>query len=222
MNHDEGVDKDGWEYSFMFCKKFSWHGPKWWNSFVRRRAWIRRRIRRRHHEDCGNESSNDPCVLNPAYFTVQRPSRSTPTRSSSIASRVSRMSSVRRSMSSFGHATSKTGSQANLEAIPDIVDSDMLLEVLKRSRIDRERIEAVDNYLQHAGDEFAQLQGAMHEIMGLFVFQSSRQILLNRLKEMHDIISPSQEGDDSLALRKRAENLSAAISCADEEVKKLD
>ncbi|RPA79469.1 hypothetical protein BJ508DRAFT_415943 [Ascobolus immersus RN42] len=44
MDHD--VDDGGWSYSFSFSPIFSWHGHHiFFNSFVRRRRWIRKRIR---------------------------------------------------------------------------------------------------------------------------------------------------------------------------------
>jgi len=43
MSHD--VDEEGWEYSFWF-KNCSWHGTRpWFHSFVRRRRWLRQRVR---------------------------------------------------------------------------------------------------------------------------------------------------------------------------------
>ncbi|CAH0018450.1 unnamed protein product [Clonostachys rhizophaga] len=35
LNIQEGTDEGGWEYSFAFSKRFSWHGPRWYNSIDR-------------------------------------------------------------------------------------------------------------------------------------------------------------------------------------------
>lgn len=215
INHDEGVDADGWEYSFMFAKKFSWHGPRWWNSFVRRRAWIRRRIKKN-----AGYTPEDPLSLNPEYFTVRPASTTSHSRSPSVATSRSRRGS---------NVSSSTNQVVEVEDVdkPDIESMDSLLQALRRSRIDREKIEAVNNYLENGRDDLASLQEEMHEIMSLFVFQASRKILLARLTEVHDSAQRKlKKGDDdgvgSLELRRRAEHLSAAITHADEEVRRLE
>ncbi|KAK3941244.1 hypothetical protein QBC46DRAFT_458443 [Diplogelasinospora grovesii] len=217
INHDEGDDEDGWKYSFMFSKKFSWHKAKWWNSFVRRRAWIRKRVKK----GSGYLAQGDPHMLNPEYFTV-RPSselqRGGLDRSPSRAT--SQRGSTRLSMSTTG---------GNLDGDvekPIIEDTEGLLRFLRRSRIDREKIEAVDNYLEHAEEDLARLQEVMHEIMAIFVFQASRRVLLTRLTEVYDKTVEEQEMEkdenNSARLKRKAENLRAAISHADEEVRRLE
>jgi len=210
INHDDGVDADGWEYSFMFAKKFSWHGPSWWNSFVRRRVWIRRRIKTNTPY-----TPQDPLSLNPEYFTVRPASMVSHSRSPSRATTRSRRESV---------LSSSTNQVVDVEDIekPDIEDMQSLLYALRRSRIDREKIDAINNYLEHGKDDLAPLQEEMHEIMSLFVFQASRKVLLARLTEVHDEAQRKLEGDKSADLSRRAENLSAAIKHADEEVRKLE
>lgn len=204
VNHDQGVDEGGWEYSFAFSKKFSWHGPKWWNSFVRRRAWIRKRVKK----DSGYVQE-DAGMLNAKYFTVRPSSVASPARSPSRAE---------------SRRTSKA-SMAGLEELekPDIRDMETLLQALRASRIDREKIEAIYNYLEHAEDNLGRLGGEMHEIMSLFVFQASRKVLLTRLTQVFDetqrlIAEPQASGQ----LRDKLENLTAAIKHADEEVKRLE
>ena len=80
VNHDEGVDNDGWQYSFMFARCFAWHGPSWYRSFVRRRAWTRKRVKRKSAASVSLAAASlglgeidsiaDPTLLNPDYFTV--------------------------------------------------------------------------------------------------------------------------------------------------------
>jgi hypothetical protein len=46
----EGMGGDeGWEYAFCFSRRISWHPPRWYNSFVRRRAWVRGRVKMEGH-----------------------------------------------------------------------------------------------------------------------------------------------------------------------------
>lgn len=209
VNHEEGTDEDGWEYSFAFHKSFSWHGPTWWNSFVRRRAWIRKRVKK----DSGYVQE-DPGMLNAHYFAVR------PASAAGHARRLSRASSRRGSKASISNSQT-----AELEEVEhtDIHDIDTLLRNLRASRIDREKIEATDNYLEHAGDDFAGLEGKMHEIMSLFVFQASRRVLLTRLARIHDQTLKSIAGaGNSEQLRQRAEHLTSAVRHADEEVRRLE
>lgn len=204
VHREEGVEMDefGWEYSFMFAKKFSWHGPRWWNSFVRRRAWVRKRVKKKPED-----VSEDPHMLNSDYFTVTPANHS---RSSSVAG------SRRESISKASMQTSMA------EEKPDIEDVWTLMAVLRASRIDREKIEAVENYLAHAKDNLEHLQDEMHDIMGIFVFQASRRLLLSRLTQIYDDAVAANGKQDELGnAEDRKKHLGAAIKHADEEVKRL-
>lgn len=253
VNRDETIDtdKDGWEYSFMFSKKFSWHGPRWYNSFVRRRAWIRQRIRK----GLGYQS-NDPHLLNTDYFTVGPASVRTHSRQASVAESASNRTSL------------VVPEDDALEQQVEIHDIDTLMEMLRKMRIDREKLDSVQNYLEHNADDLFGLQDHMHEIMSIFVFQASRRMLLTRLIESHDgheyqnkrssASSPSDQskpesepptirlkslqGSDDEPVKSRhpsipkepeteeerrkleakTKNLAAAIKHADEEVRRLE
>lgn len=226
VNRDEEIDTDGdgWEYSFMFSRKFSWHSPRWWNSFVRRRAWIRRRAQKADFEH-----APDPFVITAGYFDVtparKAGRRSTTSRPASVAERSSigqasasaspsrrrsgRMSwDMPRSRSRASRdsrfpspesAQSRRGGEDEAEEdgeYPSELEEeeeeepprtiDELMAVLRRSRIDREKLEAVEAYIGHCEDDLARLGDRMHEIMALFVFQASRQLLLTRLTHLHD------------------------------------
>lgn len=126
VNHDEAIqtDNDGWEYSFMFSKKFSWHGPKWYNSFVRRRAWIRRRIKK------GFGYLANDARMSLEYFSVN-PTRNDVDRGSNgqLTARAS-TDTPRRSRDS------RRGEE-EIEVKVDITSVDELMTVLRRSRIDR-------------------------------------------------------------------------------------
>ena len=134
---------------------------------------------------------------------------------------------------SRGGAASNRGSRISMSTVnaadqppPDIETVDELLRVLRGSRIDREKIEAVENYLDHAEDDLAGLQDVMHEVMSVFVFQASRRILLTRLTEVYDETVAELDKKKGTAsdeeLTKRKEHLAAAVKHADEEVQRLE
>lgn len=226
INRDEGVDEGGWVYSFMFARRFKWHGPKWWNSFVRRRTWTRKRVKKRPED-----VSSDPHMLNTDYFTVRPASASSAGGASRSPSR-SRRESNRRSKGSISIASNATPGDEPLPVEeeweeggrPDVEEAETLLRILRRARIDREKIEAVESYLAHAADDLAGLPGAMHEIMGLLVFQASRRLLLSKLMQAHEEAAKAGgagAGDDKTKRSRRQESLSEAVKHADEEVRKL-
>lgn len=197
------MDEDGWEYAFAFSKKFSWHRARWWNSFVRRRAWTRKRAKRQT-----DEISTDPHMLNADYFTV--------------CSTSARNHRSRDSVASSRHTRSVSQSSAvdDEEELPDIENIEDLMRILRQSRIDREKLEAAENYLEHAVD-LSQLQKEMHEIMSIFVFQASRRILLSRLMHMYDESTAQLKKEETPELKARNEAIKDAAKHADEEVRKL-
>lgn len=212
INEQDGLDEGGWEYSFAFQKAFSWHGPSWWNSFVRRRAWIRKRARKRHEEAAiGSNPLN-----NLDYFHTHSPSVLSPQ-----VSRVgSRAPSRGPSRSPSRFSTTQASSAEPEQDRPDIEDIHVLLHVLRSARIDRERREAIENYIEHAKD-LSELQHEMHEIMSLFIFQQSRRQLLSYLLHKHEKAAKAWEEDESLKSKLRKEALDAAAKHAEEEVCKL-
>ncbi|OAA51012.1 peroxin Pex23-like-Penicillium chrysogenum [Beauveria brongniartii RCEF 3172] len=204
INHQAGVDEFGWEYSFAFPGTFSWHDAKWWNSFVRRRAWIRRRVKKR----CDHKP-DEPHLLTTDYFSVRPASERTKHTAGSIISRVpSRASTAQASTVDF------------IEEEPDIFDLPTLMRTLRFARIDREKREAVENYLEHAQDLPA-MQRSMHEIMGLFIFQASRRLLLCHLLSKFNEATRDAEKEPTPATKNRKDALNAALRHADEEVRKL-
>lgn len=215
VNRDDAIscDKNGWEYSFMFSKKFSWHGPKWWNSFVRRRAWIRRRIQK----GIGYQA-NDPHLMAGGYFTVNSPEPPASGQPGSLAEDSSVLSGQRSGKSQ----ELVSGDGEDDPPTVDIEAVEQLLKYLRRSRIDRERIEIVENYLEHAQDNLLGLKENMHEIMATFVFQTSRRLLLSRLMQIFDETAAREQQDDSPGTRERLANIKAAVQHADEEVRRLE
>lgn len=204
IHRQDDVDETGWHYSFAFSNKFSWHKAKWWNSFVRRRAWVRCRAKKRIEN-----MSSDPHMLNSDYFTVQPASQRKRQSAGSLGSRLSSKTSVSY-MSSISDEDRKV----------DIEDLVTLMQMLRFSRIDREKREAIDNYLEHATD-IESLHAEMHEIMSLFIFQASRRLLLGHLLEKHSETTKQLEKTETQELKTRKDALDAAIRHADEEVRKL-
>ncbi|KAF4124332.1 hypothetical protein GMORB2_4998 [Geosmithia morbida] len=231
INRQEGVDEGGWEYSFAFGNMFSWHGPKWYNSFVRRRAWTCKRAKKRT-----GDISTDPHMINGDYFSVQ------PT--SALTKQLSR-----RSPAGSRPASHMTVSSHDEQASSEIEDLDTLLPTLRRAALDREKLEATIQYLDHARD-LDQLQGEMHGIMRCFVFQASRRLLLGHIMRLYNSTKgelddddaknegSKKEGDDKKKeeggegggeegtpsapeLRDRCRALEAALKHAEEEVRKL-
>lgn len=207
INHQDGDDEDGWEYSFAFGHVFSWHAASWWNSFVRRRAWTRKRARRPRQD-----ASLDPYMLSTDYFRIRPASYSSfASVASSTSSRALRRLSIK-------------GAIVQVESdLSDLGDIETLMQTLRLARIDREKQEAIESYLDQATD-LAPLQSKMHEIMALFVFQASRRQLLGHLRRKLDESKEelaSKGNRDKAELRTRLAALEAAITHADEEVRKL-
>ncbi|KAI1336321.1 hypothetical protein F5Y15DRAFT_211564 [Xylariaceae sp. FL0016] len=233
INRDECIetDSDGWEYSFMFSKKFSWHGPKWYNSYVRRRTWIRRRIKKGF-----GYQANDEHLMNTEYFTVASKKEQKRMTIATVASvdQVERDSLDGRSRKSIeGARPSRESSRRRTCEIhleddydapiyDELKTTDALMPILRRSRIDREKLEAMDNYIEHSTDDLQQLQDYMHEIMSIFMFQASRKLLLARLIQLHDKVVDKSEKGKSLEAGTKAKNLAEAIKHADEEVRRLE
>ena len=153
------------------------------------------------------DASTDPHMLNADYFAIRPASyKSHQSRASVASSRLSRSS-----MSQISAADEKP---------PDIEHIEDLMETLRLARIDREKLDAVDSYLEH-GTDLAKLQDEMHDIMSLFVFQASRRILLSRLMQVHDETTTQLKKTNTTELRERNQALKDAVHHADEEVRKL-
>ncbi|CAI4215095.1 unnamed protein product [Parascedosporium putredinis] len=216
IHHHHDVDEGGWEYSFMFSKRFSWHGPHWWNSFVRRRAWIRKRVKK--DPECLLATATDPHLLSTDYFTVVSPSSS---RQSHSRSR-SRGSSTGVASARLSFSSQRSDAESVFDPVHDrIADMDTLLHVLRKARIDREKLEAVGNYLEHGSGDLHNLGPHMHEIMVIFVFQASRKLLLSNISSALDHTTQELEKEATPELQERKASLEIAVKHADEEVRKL-
>ncbi|MCJ1287842.1 hypothetical protein MMC26_007194 [Xylographa opegraphella] len=214
MSHD--VDEEGWEYSFSFRQGFSWHGNHpWFHSFVRRRRWLRKRVKA--HLQGGSDSKSGPHMLNADYFTIH------PARASSRASSADRSVDNRSSYISIQHAES--GSEDEDGEISNIL---ALMKALKKATVDRKKTEAMTNFLDHGGDDLYYLPDHMHEIMGIFLYQTSRQQLVTTMQDVLDRRTKrSQEnGNDGTTepedKNRQTDSLLKALHAAKEHVNDLE
>lgn len=150
----ENVDPDGWSYSFSFKSK-RWYGSSiWFHSFVRRRKWIRQR------QCCFDDSKSE----DGNYFTIN--SSYDPSRS----------------------ATSITSPNKDVLSVSDNSEDDIsahdLLKRLRESRIDRERLHILKNYIMYNNRRIDSLKDLIKDILDCFIFQESRRQLLAFLIKM--------------------------------------
>lgn len=185
------VDEEGWTYSFSFNPSFSWHGTHiWFHSFVRRRRWLRKRVKLHTHESgsaCGSRegSRERPHGLNPDYFTIHSRVRSvaggtTAGGTAGVAKKPRRsvMEGAGWSWKDEDGDGKEDSEQLEEEGITDVP---RLMSVLHNSRLDREKIEAVEGFLRDAGEEVSYLPERIPAIMSLMIFQASRRQLLSLL-----------------------------------------
>lgn len=216
MSHD--VDEEGWQYSFSFAHRFSWHGTHpWFHSYVRRRRWLRKRVKVGVRAG-GTKTTemSEAHMLSADYFTIH--AGRDRSRESSADRTINRSSYI-------GGQGDGTESDPELE---DINDVNALMRVLRSVRVDREKIDAVRNFLEHGGDELFYLSERMHEIMSFFIYQTSRRQLLAHLQHIFNDATSSQDsnavegGLDEEAEKRRVDNLHKAVYAADKEVKGLE
>ena len=220
MSHD--VDEEGWEYSFSFQKGFAWHGSHpWFHSFVRRRRWLRKRVKVHHlypHRKHGG--MKDAHMLNADYFTIN--ANRDPSRESSADRTTNHHSSY---LSSAGNYDNQSDSDMDLGEISDIA---FLMTVLRNARVDREKIAAVKNFMQHGGDEIFYLGDRMPDIMAVFIYPSSRQQLQVHLRQTLDDTVKEQEGYrksgefEIETSKRRIGDLRKAVNAAAEHVNVLE
>lgn len=143
------VDEEGWEYSFAFHRGFAWHGNHpWGHSWVRRRRWLRKRVRKHaHHTENrpgGQKHMSEAHHLNADYFTIH-PSNNL-SRSNSFAP------------SSLLAKVKQRREEEYSEEPADIKDIGTLLTHLKRAALDREKIVLVRYFVENAGEDVYYLE----------------------------------------------------------------
>lgn len=208
MSHD--VDEEGWEYSFSFQPSFAWHGSHpWFHSFVRRRRWLRKRIKVRPQEENKKNDMKAAHMLAAEYFTIH-PKRD-----------ISPDSTGMRTTTDRSTYYSNTADEVDVdESFPDITDVNALMVALKKARLDREKVAALMNFMENGGDELYYLAERMTHIMASFIYQTSRRqvhsLLLKTLDEATiavDESDKSQNQEDEAKIRKK-ENLLKAVQSA--------
>lgn len=155
-------------------------------------------------------------MLNSDYFTIHPAQDRSP-------SRVSTRDGSTSIKLSFGQAAR---SEMEEDFSTDVHDIGSLIKALRFSRIDREKMEAVENFTKNGGDELYYLRENMHEIMSQFIFQASRRLVLAHLNKIFDEASDYKKDEDETEIepskKRRLDNLQAAVKAADEEVKRLE
>lgn len=206
--HSSEVGEDGWLYSFAFHGRFSWHRPRWWNSFVRKRAWVRKRARKK-----GDYNDNELSMFNPDYFIVNSPPSSHQIQKYAIRAVSPNVSSI-----------SPDGQELGNEPIEKITYINTLMKVLRLARIDREIIEAVENFIENGGENLVFLKSQIPYIMQLCIFQESRRSLLALLKEkLKQAREKSQDIITSKTnLQSHIEHLESSLHAAVEEATKYE
>lgn len=211
------VDEEGWEYSFSFQKGFAWHGNHpWFHSFVRRRRWLRKRVRR----DMSHKTKERGHELNADYFTIHPRTLRDPSPNRSLT-----YSALR--------ARGFQYEEPDVHEV-DIPDIGTLITMVRKAAVDREKLVAVRKFVDQGGDELYYLSKRMADIMSLLVYQSSRRHLLAELiqhfdstKYRRDSLSGHVHTDEEIkkkheAAAKQADNLLKAVEAADEQVKRLE
>ena len=193
MSHD--VDEEGWEYSLSFRQGFAWHGTHpWFHSFVRRRRWLRKRVKKHSQAHHGLKGSmSEAHQLNPDYFTIHNATRE---RSQSPDTATNNRSSFL--------------SGKSIDTEPNIDDEDImnvteLIKRLKRTTIDRKMLDFFANFLENGDDEVFYLAETMPEILSLFMYQNSKRKVLQLLEQTSD------EANHEDSSSKKAEGLRKAI-----------
>ena len=218
------VDEEGWEYSFWFQRRTVWHGNHpWYGSFVRRRRWLRKRVRS-HRQAATAEKAH---AMAPDYFTIHTKGvmAVSPGSESVEAMSPGHRSSVPPTSAAWGAKDWHTELQ---EEFAEIKDIPTLMKALRKATIDREKIVYVTQFLDQCGDELYYLADQMPEIMELFVFQNSgRQllsILMHRFKDASEHREEHKERGEKEdeEEQKYIDNLLKAIDAADEACKRLE
>ncbi|RAL10900.1 uncharacterized protein BO97DRAFT_371870 [Aspergillus homomorphus CBS 101889] len=200
------VDDQGWQYSFSFGSS-AWHGSHpWYHSYVRRRRWVRLRVKRvSERSRRGRTGIEVAHMLNEDYFTIH--SGKAKTRASSVDGR-SRVTS--------GYL-SRAATKVEEAPVEEIANIPALMHALRVARVDREKMDALEQFLQEGGDELFYLDGKIPEIMSMFVFQASRWQYFTRLSDVAEDLSRETSeatGKEAAELQRKRDHLQKAAEVA--------
>ena len=121
------VDEEGWQYSLLF-KGSPWHGNHpWFHSFVRRRRWLRKRVKQK------------------------LPPKTKETARERLFGETFSIGTTLARSTTFGTASAQDSSQTSLnEEVKDIAT---LMSKLKKAAIDREKIVIIHKFIDDGGEE---------------------------------------------------------------------
>ncbi|KAE8375937.1 hypothetical protein BDV26DRAFT_283031 [Aspergillus bertholletiae] len=200
------VDDQGWRYSFSFSSS-SWHGSHpWFHSFVRRRRWVRLRVKKTSEKNLRGRSGFEMAhMLNEDYFTIHTSKK----KRAASSGRGSQGPSTH-----LSRATTNVEEEGPLEEIGNIPT---LMRALKNATIDREKFDLLRRFVAEGGQELYYLDGKMQDIMSMFVFQASRWQLVAYMAGIIEELSgkePESSGMDAEETRRQKDYLSKAVSTA--------
>ncbi|KAL8779883.1 MAG: hypothetical protein Q9194_001204 [Teloschistes cf. exilis] len=175
-------------------------------------AWRTWRVKRHSSTIIGGKGTlKESHQLNADYFTIHGAKRERSPESSQEATLANRSSYT-------GYDGHESDSDQDVNDIPNVI---ALLAVLKKASVDREDIAAVRTFLAQGGDELHYLADKMDEIMGLLIYQSSRQQLFNNIVEALEKTKSSEAGEhqkeedfDQEAIDRKISNLTKALEAA--------
>lgn len=224
------VDENGWQYSFMFQTRFPWHGTHPWGySFVRRRRWIRKRVRKDRHLANGKVEGGDAMKeahrLNADYFTIH------PT--------LNRSPSSSYPASTTGNTLTTSLPEEETESIDNLRT---LIQRMKRATVDREKLNLVLHFMDEGGQDIHYLAEEMPHVMSLFMYQYTRRRLLASMLQKYDDApphdpvkdvdlegtgdtssgSPTPMDDRDEASIQRHRDIKQAIDAAEREIKNFE
>lgn len=213
------VDEDGWQYSFMFQNKFHWHGTHpWIHSFVRRRRWIRKRVRMSQRVEGvteGGKAAPEPHRFNQDYFTIH-----------STAAEPNRRESLTPYPASTGLSSPTEPTVAEENEIDNVPS---LLRALKRDPLDRTKIRHVLQFVDRStGDALDDFPSGIPQILSLFLYQSSRRRLLSEMlrkigsAEEHRAEHERRGKAEFANEKRRIDGLLRGVEAAEREVQRLE
>lgn len=138
------VDEHGWQYSWSFSSS-AWHGNHpWFHSLVRRRRWVRLRVKKDSKTVRRGRSRFDKAhMLTADYFTIHS------SKGKTIA--VSVTQSSRLSSNYLSRASTKV--DEGVAGLEEIADIPTLMYAFKVAIVDREKMEALKRFIWDGGDE---------------------------------------------------------------------
>lgn len=221
MSYD--VDEEGWQYSLAFASRFAWHGTHpWFHSFVRRRRWLRERVKSRAREDVVVQIHLPNDDSSTIHATSRRGGEASVGPENPPAGYLSRM------------ANREEGADPAADEPGDILT---LINRLRDSTVDRERIDAVKQFIDEGGEALFRLPEKVSpnatkspnlsitnflkipEIMSTFIFHTSRGQLLDLLLGVIDSITQSPADEETT---KKRDSLLNAVTAAEDYLSELE